>query len=92
MRDKLGAIMAYHVVKPLPGYEAWTSPFFTPGASLATFGPGGSNLSITQAGGGGGIKVQGGGSSADIVAKDIYACKVRAAAYTLRNALVHCIG
>ncbi|KAF6265111.1 hypothetical protein COO60DRAFT_1633864 [Scenedesmus sp. NREL 46B-D3] len=37
VQGKLANIMAYHVVRPLPGYEAWTSPFLVPGTQLQTF-------------------------------------------------------
>lgn len=74
VRGKLATIMAYHAVKPVPGYEAWTTPFLLPGTQLQTFKDG-ATLEVVEGGDGGNIKVQGAGSSAEITQKDIYACK-----------------
>lgn len=57
----------------MPGYEAWTTPFFTAGTQLIDWG----NRTLTIASNEGNIKVQGTYSSAEIYEKDIYACKVR---------------
>jgi hypothetical protein len=78
VRGKLAVIMSYHVVKPLSGYEAWTTPFLSPGTTLETFS---NAATITVANsdsaeGGGVVKLQGSDGSADIVRKDIHACKV----------------
>lgn len=72
VKGKLANIMAYHVIQPVPGFEAWTTPFFTPGTKLTTI----SNNTVEVVGGGGGIKIQGAGSAAEIQQKDLYACKV----------------
>lgn len=70
----MNTIMSYHVVQPLPGYEAWTTPFLTPGTKLTTLNN--QTLEVVGGGDGGSIKIQGAGSSADIQKKDLYACKV----------------
>eukprot|EP00775_Hariotina_reticulata_P010234 gene10234-10394_t len=77
VRGKLAVIMSYHVAKPLPGYEAWSTPFLWPGTTLETFSNG---ATVTVANsdsseGGGVIKLQGSDGSADITRKDIYTCK-----------------
>lgn len=68
--------MAYHVVQPLPGFEAWTTPFFTAGTKLTTFAKN-QTVEVVGGGDGGSIKIKGAGGSADIQKKDMYACKVR---------------
>lgn len=75
LRAKLANIMSYHVVRPVPGYEAITTPFMVEGAVLQSFKNGSSITVASQSGGT--IKLQGAGSSADITRRDIYACKVR---------------
>ncbi|KAF8055390.1 hypothetical protein HT031_006757 [Scenedesmus sp. PABB004] len=78
LTGKLAAIMSYHAVPPLEGYEAWSSPFLVPGTRLPTehrAAPGGPASTLTVGGGGGGIKLAGAGSSADVTRRDIYACK-----------------
>lgn len=61
----------------MPGYEAWTSPLLSGGTQLTTWNNG--TVTVGGGGDGGNIKLQGGGSSAEIYEKDIYACKVRGA-------------
>lgn len=74
VRNKLASIMSYHVVRPVPGYEAFTTPFMLEGVALKTF-KNGTDLTV-ESNTGGNIKVKGGSTSADITQKDIYACKV----------------
>lgn len=73
VRNKLASIMSYHVVRPVPGYEAFTTPFMLEGVALKTF-KNGTDLTV-ESNTGGNIKVKGGSTSADITQKDIYACK-----------------
>jgi hypothetical protein len=74
VRAKLANIMSYHVVRPVPGYEAFTTPFMAEGTVLQSFKNG---TSITvESNNGGNIKLKSASTTADITRKDLYACKV----------------
>ena len=75
VRGKLASIMSHHVVRPLPGFEAWTSAFMAPGTRLETY-RNNSAVIVAPRGSGGRIKLQGGDSSAEVIQADIYSCKV----------------